>query len=382
MAEKGLARAVEIYESRDKRARELKAEGRKVMGYLCSYPPLEMMTALDYVPFRVMGDMNEAITKADSYVPTIICPFLRSVLDLGLKGKYDLLDGFVGTHVCDCGEKLCHLWDYYLEPAYYHFIDLPHVVHRASFDYLKAGLNAFKTTLEEHAGQKITPERLKHEISLHNQQRALVRELYELRKPSPPLLSGPETLRTTVALMSLPVEEGNELLQEVITEIKARKNGPQEKAKRLLIWGSPINDVALIEMMEDVGTNVVMDDMCVGSRHYWADVEPTSDPLDGIAHRYLADIKCPRTFRETTESYQKDLESRFGYLKDFAVNWKVNAVILQAMRYCDTHGYEVPALKDYLDGIGLPNLYLEHDYSAGALAPLRTRVQGFLEVIG
>lgn len=382
MAETGLARVDKTYQNRDKRARELKTEGKKIMGYLCCYPPLEMMTALDFIPFRVLGDMNEAITSADAYLPTIICPFLRSTFDLGLKERYDFLDGFVGAHVCDCGEKLCHLWDYYLKPSYYHFIDIPHVVHRASFDFLKAELNSFKATLEGSAGREMAPERLKHEVSLHNQQRALVRELYGLRKPDPPLLSATETLKTMVALMSIPLEEGNELVREVIKEVKERKDGPQKKGVRLLVWGTPMDDVALMEMIEGMEANVVMDDICVGSRQYWPDVELTQDPLDGIVHRYLADIKCPRTFRETGESYPKDLETRFSYLKDYAEEWKVNGVLLQSMKYCDTHGYDVPALKDYLDGIGLPNLYLEHEYTMVALAPLRTRVQAFLELIG
>ena len=52
------------------------------------------------------------------------------------------------------------------------------------------------------------------------------------------------------------------------------------------------------------------------------------------------------------------------------------------MRYCDIHGYEVPGLRDYFNNIGLPNVYLEHDYSEAALAQLRTRVQAFLEMLG
>ena len=77
-----------------------------------------------------------------------------------------------------------------------------------------------------------------------------------------------------------------------------------------------------------------------------------------------------------------DLESRFGYLKDYIEEWNVDGVILQTMRYCDIHGYEVPVLRDYLGSIGMPNTYLEHDYSRSALAQLRTRIQAFLEVIG
>lgn len=382
MVEKGLARAKEIYLNRDKRARELKAEGKQVMGYLCVYPPLEIATALDFVPFRIMGDMNESITKADAYVPTIICPFLRSAFDLALKERYDFLDGFVGTHVCDCGEKMCHLWDYYLNPSYYYFIDFPHVVHKASFDSLKVAFDTFKSTLERYAGKELSTERLKEEIKAHNQQRALVRELYELRKQEPPLLSGTETLQIMIALMSIPLEEGSELLREVIEEVKERKDGPQKQAARLLIWGSPIDNIGMIEMIEGVGANVVMDDTCIGSRHYWPDVELTPDPLDGMVHRYLNDIKCPRTFRETTESYKKDQEVRFGYLKDYAREWNVNGVIFESVKYCDTHGYELPAIKEYFDDLGIPNMYLEHEYTKIALAPLRTRVQAFLEMIG
>jgi benzoyl-CoA reductase subunit C len=109
-------------------------------------------------------------------------------------------------------------------------------------------------------------------------------------------------------------------------------------------------------------------------------------PLDGLVDHYLMDIECPRTFKDAPltgnrKDYLADLETRFGYLKDFARGWNVSGVILQSVRYCDTHGYEVPGLKDYFDSLGLPNTYLEHDYSEGSLTPLRTRVQAFLEVI-
>ncbi|MBA7663986.1 hypothetical protein ES703_72036 [subsurface metagenome] len=70
MAEsKGLTRAREIYQDRPQRVRELKAEGKKVMGYLCIYPVLEMLTALDVVPYRIFRDMREPITRADACLP-------------------------------------------------------------------------------------------------------------------------------------------------------------------------------------------------------------------------------------------------------------------------------------------------------------------------
>ena len=383
----GLNRVREIYQNRPQRAKELKAEGKKVIGYLCIYPVLEMMTALDIVPYRMFGDTSEPITKADDYMPTIVCPFLRSLLDLGLKGRYDFLDGVVMAHICDVGARTSHLWDVAVKTPYSHFIDTPHTTHKTAQEHFKDLLKDFQRTLESFTGKELSSQRLREAIQAHNWQRALVRELYDLRKPNPPLISGTETLQVMVAIMSLPVEEGNELLRQVISEVRLRKDGPPRKAVRLLVWGSILDDIALIEMMESLDASVVMDDTCVGSRAYFTDVEPTDNPLDGLAYRYLVELKCPRTFREanpgnTKKDYQADLEARFSYLRDFAKDWKANGVILQAMRYCDSHGYDVPQLKDYLDSIGLPNIYLEHDYSKAALAPLRTRVQAFTEIIG
>ena len=384
---KGLARAREIYQDRAHRAKELKAEGKQVIGYFCLYPILEMLAALDLVPYRLLGSMEEPITKADACLPTVVCPFVRSALDLGLKGRYDFLGGVVMCHSCEVGEKTAHIWRTYLNPFYFHFIDTPHTVHKAAQEQFKEQLKDFKKSLESFTGKELPSERLEEAIRAHNQQRALVRELYSLMKPDPPLISGTETLQVMVALTGIPVEEGNELLRQVISEVKERKDGPEKKPARLLVWGSIIDDVALIEMIENAGAEVVMDDTCVGSRAYFDDVELTDDPLEGLAYRYLVEIKCPRTFREavygeTKKEHMADLESRFGYLKDYAKEWNVKGVILQSLRYCDIHGYEVPGLKDYLDHIGLPNIYLEWDYSKAALAPLRTRVEAFLEVIG
>jgi len=289
---KGLTRAREIYQNRPCRVKELKAEWRKIVGYLCLYPPLEMMTALGLVPYRIFGDMREPVTEADRGLPVSFCPFVRSCLDLGIKGKYDFLDGMVVAHACDAIEKTAHVWELYVKHPYFHFIDVPATIHKRAGDIFKQELKTWGKTLESFAGEKQSPEKLKQAIKIHNEQRALVRELYELKKPEPPLISGAET-----------------------------------------------------------------------------------------------GLKCPRTFVEATEGevrkdHMADLESRFSYLKDYATGWKVNGVILQSAKYCDCHGFEVPEVKYYIDRLGLPNTYLEHDYTEGSLAPLRTRVEALLEMIG
>lgn len=382
---KGLSRAREIYLNRSQRARQLKAQGKKVLGYPCVYVPLEIITALDLVPYRTCGDIKEPVTEADRALPTAFCPVMRSCLDCALKAKDDFLDGVVTTHSCDPQEKTSHVWESYIEYPYFHFIDVPGTVRPESIEYYKGQLDDFRKTLESFVGKELSTDKLKAATRLYNQQRALVRELYELTKSAPPLISGTEIVEVVKALMSLPVSEGNELLAEVISEVKQRTDGPERKPARLFVWTASLDDVDIMQMLE-ARANVVIDDSCGGLRAYRTDVKLADDPLDGLAHYYLEEITCARTFREatigeTSKDYAKDLQSRFGYLRRFIKEWNVNGVILLLVRYCDPFAFEMPALKDYFDSLGIPSTYIEYDYTRGALAPLRTRVEAFIETI-
>jgi len=382
----GLSSAQDIYLNRSRRARELKAAGKKIIGYPCAYVPLEMFTALDLVPYRIYGSIREPVTEADRALPTSFCPFIRSCLDLALKGKDDFLDGLVTAHSCDPQHRTAHIWESCVQYSYTHFIDMPGTIRADSLEYFKGQLGDFKKTLESFTGKKMSLAKLKAAIKSHNQQRALVKELYQLTKPIPPLISGTEILQVIKAVMSLPVFEGNELLSQVISEVKNRKDGPAQKPARLLIWSSTLDDTDVMQIFES-HANVVMDESCGGFRPFRAEVKLTGDPIDGLADYYLKEITCARTFRqatigETRKDYAKDLQSRFGYLKSMVKDWKINGAILFLVRYCDPFAFEMPSLKNYLDSIGIPSTYIEYDYSVGALAQLKTRVEAFMETIG
>jgi bzd-type benzoyl-CoA reductase N subunit len=377
----GLAKAEQIYQNRDRKAKELKAEGKKIIGYLCSFTPVEMITAADLVPYRITGSTKESIALADAYLETIACPFTRSCLDIALKGSYDFLDGFVVPHACDNIVKLYDIWTYDIKHAYAHFVNVPHTLSPASFGFFEAELGTFKRSLERFSGREITAEGLSRAIQLHNEQRALVRKLYELRKQDPPLLSGTEMTKVIVAVMSTPVTEANELLKATIEEVQARRDGPQTKPARLMVCGTGNEETTFIEIVEESGANVVIDDLCFGTRPYWFEVEMSDNPLAGIARSYLEKLNCPRTYRQSPGSHQADLENRFGYLYEFAKDFKVNGVILYINRYCDTHAFDAPEVKEYLGGKGLPVLEIEGDYPLGGIAGLKTRIQAFLETV-
>jgi benzoyl-CoA reductase subunit C len=384
---KGLALAKEIYTNRGQRVNELRKDGRKIVGYICLYPPVEIISALGLVPFRIFGDMSESITVADQVSTTVVCPFLRSIIDLGMKGKFNYLDGVIGAHTCDIGANLIMQWrDYVKDVLFTHLLDVPHTDHAPAVDYFTGQINSLKRHLEELAGEKLTDDKLKKAVELHNRQRKLVRELYDLRKSDPPMLTSIENLEVLVSVFSLPVEEANNLLEHVIKEVKECKDIPVRKNVRLLVWGPVFDNTSLYELIESADASVVIDDTCVGTRAFWSDVKAPYD-LHALAQRYLVDIKCPRTYRqaepsEITRNYDKDLDSRFNYIRKAITDWHVNGAILQSVKYCDTHGYEVPSLRHYLDTLGIPSIYIEHVYSEKSLAPIKTRVEAFIETLG
>ena len=80
----GLATTDAYYSQYGLRAKELHAGGKKIIGYLSALGPVEIMTAAGVVPFRLKGNVSEAITKGDAYMETIVCPFIRNVFDAAL----------------------------------------------------------------------------------------------------------------------------------------------------------------------------------------------------------------------------------------------------------------------------------------------------------
>lgn len=377
----GLAKADVYYKDYGLRARELKASGQKIIGYLSALGPIEILTAAGVVPLRLKGTVSEAITRGDAYMETIVCPFVRNVFDAAVKGKYDFLDGMVLPHQCDSIDRTNDVWSFNLKLPYWHFLNVPHLTDDASIEFMKEILRVFVKSLENFTGRKITDQAIVEAIKAHNENRRLMRELYELRKSETPSISGVEMVKVLVAAMSVPVDESSELIRGVTSEVKERTLPAQDKSTRIMLVGDQIDDEAIMNAIEGAGARLVMDDLSIGSKMYWNDVEVTADPLQGIAERYLRKLKIPTTFVGSGETYQEILEERYGHLKRHISDFKVSGVILLIYKYCDPYGFEVPAMKSFIESTGVPVLYLEDEYSTSTLARLKTRIEAFLEMI-
>jgi bzd-type benzoyl-CoA reductase N subunit len=370
----------EYYTQRGRRAHELHDAGKKIIGYFCCFVPDEIITAFDMIPYRIQGSPNEPIDEADAVIEPMACPFARSCFNMALKGEYDFLDGFVAPHSCDTIERMYHIWHSNKPSPFNHFINVPHMMGPSSDEFYKKELEYFIKRLEEFSGKKLDCGKLRDAIKLYNRRRALLRELYELRKANPPLVSGTEITKVLVAGMGIPAAEHIDLTQTFIAEVKKRPAPKADGLPRIFIWGNEIDDIAFIRLVEESGAHVVMDDLCTGSRFFWDEVPETADPLDGITTRYI-NIHCPRSNVPQTGGREEDLENRYGYIRNFISDWQVNGVIFYIVRYCDTCELEGPDLREYLNSLKLPVLMIEDDYSTSTIGQLRTRIQAFLEMI-
>ena len=378
---RGLAKAERYYSDYGCRARELKNSGKHVIGYLSALCPVEILTAAGVVPVRLKGNVSEAVTRADAYMETMICPFVRNVFDAALKGRYGYLDGMVLSHQCDSIDRTFDVWNYNLGFSYWHFINYPHVADDSSIEFTNEILRIFIRSLEKFADRSITDQALADAVRAHNGNRLAMRELYEFRKEGVPRISGAEMMKVMTAAMSLPVDESTDLIKSVTEEVKSRARISNGNTARIMLVGDQIDDLAIVNAIEGAEAFLVMDDLSTGSKMYWEDVDATADPVQGITERYLRKLKFPTTFVSAGNTYSENLEARFGHLRRYIKEFRVNGAILFIYKYCDPFGFEVPAMKSFIESAGTPVLYIEDEYSTSSLGRVKTRIEAFLEMI-
>lgn len=376
----GRANLDKLYTDYGCRARELKKNGHNVIGYLCAYVPVEIITAAGFIPFRLKGEVNEPVTVGDTHMETIVCSLVRGCFDISVKGRYDFLDGIVIPHACDSICRSYDIWKQALPLPFYYLFDVPHSTDLSSLQFFRSVILDFKHNLARFAGKEITDDSLREAILLHNRSRMIIKELYDLRKTDPPLISGSEMTRALIAVSSIPVAENIEILEDLLYDVRQRQLETVQ-CPRIMVVGAQVDNADFIELVESTGAQVVVDDLCPGTRENWPEVDTGLDPVDGLAARYLRKILCARTFREKKGDYPAYLEDRFGHIGRMARDYKVAGVIILVYRYCDPFGFEVPQVKSYLDSLGIPVLHIEEEYFMLSRARIVTRIQAFLESI-
>jgi len=362
----------QVVTERHQYAQEWKARtGGKVMGYLCTYVPEEVIYAAGILPVRIMGS-HEPQDISEMHIYGMYCAHSRDCLAQGLKGEYSYLDGIITAHSCMHIRQTFDSWRRHIPITFSYYLYMPaHLVNPSARDCLTEELQALKQALEDWSGNTISTQALDHSIETYNTNRRLMRQIYELRKRERPPISGAGSMEMVLASMFMDKEEHNYWLRSMLEELQQEKNG-LEPGVRLMLIGSESDDLGFLHLTESLGANLVIDDHCTGSRYFWNEIIPEEDRLAAIAQRYIQRPLCP----------QKDLveRRRLPHILQLVKDYKVHGAILIQQKFCDPHGYDLPVIKSLLKSHNIPTLELETDITI-PVGQFRTRVEAFIEVL-
>lgn len=353
-----------------------KAAGKPAFGYMCNNFPEEILAAAGVLPLRFLGAPID-IVETNEYQSIFMCHYGRSVLELGLSGEYEKLDGLVSAYGCEGG---CNLFQILMDVAnldYENFLNIPHNSDGpGAYEFYIEEMKSFRRSLEEHFNRDITDEDLSQSIELYNRQRRLLRTIYDLRgKEDIPLFTGTEVAEIMEYTMSVPKEEANEVLQQLIDTAKDRVFKPRVSGPRVLIEGTILPDRELYQMVEDLGGIVVGDGLCTGTRSFWDLVRQDLPPLEALCRYVLERLPC------SCMSSHRVGERRVKHLWQQAQDYNATGVIIAVQKWCDPMQMDRPFTIEKLQEKGLSVLAVEIERTSGG-SQLLTRLEAFVEMLG
>jgi len=357
--------------------RSWKEAGGKIVGTFCTNVPEELLLAAGVMPYRIRAPESRDTSEADRHTTYLNCTYCRHVVDEALSGRYDFLDGFVGTNGCDQMRRVSDIFravafreaaargDFFLE-----YVGAPRVpFDPASLAYYRHELERLKQGLESHFRVQITEEMLAASIRKVNDSRRLLRDLYELRKRPHPPVTGAEALSITVASAVTPKEPFQRLLRSLLARLDGRDAAPNHR-KRLFLYGSELDDPAWVQVIEDQGGLVVADGLCFGARMFWDLTDEGGDPMDAVARRTHQRWSCPRMV---------DRARRQERVREMVRDWNADGIVGERIVFCQLWGSEKVMTDLEARERGTPTLWLEREYRLGGTGQMKTRVQAFLE---
>ncbi len=362
------------------RVKDFKQAGNRLVGFLCSYTPLEIIDAAGASSVALCGTSDEVIPEAEKVLPANLCPLIKSTYGFAYSQKCPFTyfsDMIVGETTCDGKKKMYELLGELKET---HILHLPQGRDRA---YEREGwyeeCRLLKGRLEELYGITITDDDLRSAAARRNRLRAAQLSMFELQAAEPPAMSGVELMSTMFAgTFSFDIDAYTKKIEATVAERRAAYETGERPiaadAKRILITGCPVGGVInkIGRTIEANGGVVVCMDDCSGERTCRMMVDENADDiLRAIADRYL-DINC---------SVMTPNDGRMENTLAMCEKYHVDGVIDNVLTACHTFNVESARMQAAVEGAGIPYMKIETDYSAGDQGQIDTRIAAFIEML-
>lgn len=346
-----------------------KETGRRVIGSTPADVPEEVIYAFGFLPVTILGT-HKPLKKAPAHLPDNACSLARSNLELALSYEGDLFDGFVLPQVCDTTQHLSDIWRINFPDKYTTSYLAPRQADRPSARYwVKEEIERLISSMGDWSGKKPTEGDLLKSIAVHNENKALLREIYDFKKKNPAAM----TNRELFALIKLSQQVDKEEFNKSIRKIKeGLKPAGGEGYTDVILVGITIDPPEILDLLDEIKLNVVGDTLVTGSR-YLQGVVPVNGkpPIDALTERHFK--------RGFFSPIHDDVFKNFKEVKALYEETKARAVIYIHIEFCESEEYDLPDLKAMIKKEGIPLHTLDTEYQTTSLSHVRTRLQAFFE---
>lgn len=343
--------------------------GKKVVGSTLADVPEEVIYAFDMLPVALLGT-HKPLKKAPSLLPDNACSLARSNLELALSYESDLFDGFVLPQVCDTTQHMCDIWRINFPDTFVESILLPRQVDRESARYwVKEETERLMESLSQWTGKTITADELKRSIAIHNENKRLLAELYEIKRKHPGMLTNKQLFALLKLSMQVDKKELNETLRKILDSLKGTEGA--EGYTPVILTGITCDPLEIFDLFDEIKLNVVADTFVTGSRNLQGTVDENKDPIEAMTERHFR--------RGFFSPIHDDVFKNVEALKTLYRQSKAKAIVYVHIEFCESEEYDVPDLKVAMKKEGIPFHELVTEYQTLSLSHVRTRLHAFFE---
>jgi benzoyl-CoA reductase subunit C len=344
--------------------------GGKTVGHFQVYFPEEIVHAAGALPFRMRGAPVEPL-QADSRFGSYLCSILKTSLEIALTGRVEL-DLFVTHPICDAARNLAGIFgrnfDYPCQILY-----LPQNANSAhSGTYLRREYGRLRRVVEEATGLEITGEALRASIGIYNRNRALLRELYAIKRDTPWQVSADEAYALMALGGLMRREEHNTVLETALPMIRAREVNKPDRIR--VVYEGGFCEQPPLDLIRAVARScyVVDDDLLIGMRWILSDVPTAGDPLANLAEAYLEDSSYSPVQHDDRKRKEEMLLARIRAAR-------ADAAIVTAAKMCEPGLEEQVAYTRSLDEANIPFFVSEFEENMTSFDHLEIQLETFVE---
>ncbi len=359
-----------------------KADGKLAIGYTCFHIPEVLLNVGNCFSVRLRAPRTGSIDIATYYMSNYTCEYARALVERGIEGGYNFLDGLAGVDACSMMNRFYEHFELLKMNEKPNFFvthtDMPYkVVDYSVRHYTKQMRIRLLDIMEKHYGVDTSDKAIRKAVKEHNEVCRIISEIGQMRKAENPVITGYEFHVLNLVTYTCPKYLILPYLRETLEELKHRE--PDEKPAfraKVAVVGSEIDDPSLTKLIEDCGALVVSDRYCFGSTPGREVIELNDDEpaLDQICRHYMEVSECARYISDEKVAQRRQTADRL------AREYNADGIIYEQMKFCDYWGFE-RALASHIMSteMGWPVLSIDRPYNARSSGQLRTRFQAFVE---